>query len=105
VDPADGQRPLQVGAVHQLHDERRTLDAVDSRDVRVVQRRQHLGFALESRHPRGVADELIRQHLEGHRALEAAVRRTIDVAHAALPNQGGHFVGTNVVAEGDGHRK
>jgi hypothetical protein len=45
-------------AVHQLHDERAdvgaVLDAIDRRDVGVIERGQHPRLALEARHPVGV---------------------------------------------------
>jgi hypothetical protein len=45
---AHGHSIRQRRAVDELHDERAVLDAVDLRDVRMVQRRQDFGFALEA---------------------------------------------------------
>ena len=54
----------QVLARHQLHDERmgpvRVLESVDLRDLRMVERRQHLRFAVESRQSLRVVGEDVR---------------------------------------------
>ena len=56
-------------AFDQLHDERADaagfFEAVDRRDVRMIERREELRFALEARQPVGVLREAFGQHLEG----------------------------------------
>ena len=85
---ADGKRtrlqPLaQRRAFEQLHHQRAVLEAVDLRDVGMVERRQDFRFALEPGEAVRVAGERLRQDLDRHRASEPRIRRAIDLAHAA----------------------
>ena len=59
------------------------LEAVDRRDVRVVERRQQLGFALESGQVIGIGRQRGRQGLQRHVAIELRIARAIHLAHAA----------------------
>ena len=82
----------QILTLDQFHDQRPdaavVFEAVDVRDVRVVQRRQRLGFAGEPRQPFGVAGEEIGQHLDRDIAVERRVARPIDLAHPAGAEEG-----------------
>jgi hypothetical protein len=51
----------------------------------MIQRRQHLRLALQSRHPAAVARKGIREDLEGHLSIQLGVGSAIDCAHAAFP--------------------
>jgi hypothetical protein len=53
---------------------------------------------LEAREPFGILREDIRQNLEGHIAIELGIPGSIDLAHAAMPDQCGDFVGTETRA-------
>jgi hypothetical protein len=48
-------------ALYQFHDQEVAvaivLDLIDGGDIRVIQRRQHLGFAAEARHPLCILSE------------------------------------------------
>jgi hypothetical protein len=70
-----------------LEDERahavRLLEAVDAPDVRVVERREQLGFAAEARRAHRVVREGVRQDLERDFAAELRVAGAVDDAHAA----------------------
>ena len=60
----------------------------------MIQRGEDLRFALEPREAVGVGRERIRQHLQGDRRASALVSvRSPDLAHAALADQGGDFIG------------
>src|SRR6185503_13480286 len=64
-----GCDPVGEGwAFHQLENERedtvRLLEAVDSRDVRMIERRQYLSLSPESRHAIRIEREQRRQDLE-----------------------------------------
>jgi len=61
----------------------------------MIQARQHLRLALESRHPLGIFSELIRQHLERHLATELGVFRAPHLAHPASAK----LVGDTVVQQ------
>ena len=82
-----GDALREVLALDQLHHDRAdavaVLQAVDRRDVGMVQRRQHLGFALEARQALGIGGERRRQDLDRHLALEPRVGGAIDLAHTA----------------------
>jgi hypothetical protein len=73
------------GPFDQLHDERahaaRFLQAEDRRDVRVMQLRQHLGFALEASEPLGVLRERLGENLDRDLAPQLRIGRAIDLAH------------------------
>ena len=81
----------------------RFFQAVDVRDVRMVQRREDFRFALESRQPLGIAGHRRRQHLDGDAALQIGVGRPIDLAHAARADLGGDFIRTEAGADCEGH--
>ncbi len=66
------------------------------RDVRVVETRQHLRLALESREAVGILGDIRRQHLERDLAAELLVLGAPDLAHPA----GAELAGDAVVREG-----
>ncbi len=88
IERAASDALRQVLARDQLHgNEARIVDrlqAVDLGDVRVVQRGQQLGFALEAGEPLGIGGERLGQHLDRHLAVERGVHGAPDHAHAAL---------------------
>ena len=104
--PRDGNRVVywdrtaaetycEVLAGHQFHHERdgRVGQPVDLRDIRMIERRERRGFALEPREPIGIAGEEVRQDLERDVALQPRIARAVDLAHAAGANRVQHFVG------------
>jgi len=100
-DPLDGQSTLGNEAVqclplHELHcqevDAVGLFDREDGDDVRVVERGEGLGLALEAREPIGVARHVGGQHLERHLAPELRVDGAIHLAHAACPDGSGNPV-------------
>ena len=90
---------LQSFSVDQLQDERaevaRSLQAVDGPDVRMTQRCEQVGFALESRQPFGVGREGRRQYFDRHIAVQGMVVRAIDLAHPACTEPRADLVGAN----------
>src|SRR4029453_12928719 len=88
----------QILALDQFHDERAHasafFEAVDRRDVRVVQRRESLGFASEPGEPVGVFGERLRQDLERDIAIEFRVARPEYLPHPAFADRRGDLVGT-----------
>ena len=77
----------QILALDKLHDQcadvTGLLEPVDSRDVRVVQRGQGLGFALEPREAIRVGGERHGENLDRNVAPQLGIARAIDLAHAA----------------------
>ena len=77
----------EILALDQFHDERAHaagfFEAVDVRDVRMVQRREGLRFACEPREPIGIARERVGQDFDRDVAIQLRVARAIHLAHAA----------------------
>ena len=65
------------------------LEAVHLRDVRVTQRGQDFGFALETRETTGIGGERRGKHFDRDVAIEPGIASPIDLAHAAGANQRG----------------
>ena len=69
------------------------FEAVDRRDVRVVERRQDLRFALEAGQPFGVVHEGVGQDLQRDIAVQLGITGLVHFAHAACTDGGEDFVG------------
>ena len=111
--PRDGQRFVernrpaadalrQRRAFDQFHHQRADwagfFQAVDGRDVRMIERRQELGFALEAGHALGIAGEGLGQDLQRDVAIEASVAGAVDFAHAAGAEERDDLVGADLGA-------
>ena len=59
------------------------FEAVQLRDVRMVERRERARFAREARDAIGIARDGFRKNLQRDIAIEARVTRAIHLAHAA----------------------
>ena len=68
------------------------FESVDRGDVRMIERREHACFPLESREAIRIVRESIRQDFERHVAAELSVVGALDFAHAARADRGLHFV-------------
>ena len=68
------------------------FEAVDRRDVGMVQRSQNLCFTLKPCQPLRVGRERFGENLERHLALELGIDGLIHLSHAALADEGGHVV-------------
>ena len=81
----------------ELHDQRDSavgfLEAVDGGDVWVIQRRQDLGFAAETRQPIGIRGHQRGKNLDRDSTLQPAVGCLVDLAHSAGADLANHFVG------------
>ena len=88
----------QRRAFDQLHHQRRgaasPLETVDGGDVRVVERREDLGFAPEAREPIGISGHRLGQDLDRHVALQVGVGGAVDLTHSASAELGEDLVGT-----------
>jgi hypothetical protein len=94
----EGNRPagdalLEGLALGQLHDQEalavRLVEAVDRRDVGVVQGGEQARLAVEASEPLRVFGEGIWQQLERHRATQLAVLGAVHLAHPALAELAG----------------
>jgi hypothetical protein len=72
---------------------------VDRRDVRVIQRREGLGFTLEAREAVGVVRERLGQNLDRDVAIQLRVAGAEDLAHAAFADRRGDLVDAESIAE------
>jgi hypothetical protein len=101
-----GDALRQILALDQFHHEglraARSFEAVDRRDVRMIERRQRLRLALEAGEPLGILRERIRQDLERDLPAKAGVGGAIDRAHTALANRRGDFVDAEARASREG---
>ncbi len=68
-----------------------SLKAVNGADVRMIQRGQHAGFAIEAREPAGIAREAVRQYFDRHLAAERQISCAVNLAHAADADQRLHL--------------
>lgn len=62
------------------------FETVNSRDMGVVERREHVGLAFKTGQPLGVVSQRIGEKLEGHVAAQAGVAGAENLAHSALPD-------------------
>ena len=76
----------------------RIFKPVDLRDVGMIQRREHLGLALEPREPFRILGERAGQNLQRDVAVELRIARAVNLAHSARPNGGDHFIRTDANA-------
>ena len=77
-----------TSSITRARDAAAVLEAVDLRDVRMIQRGERLRFALEARQAVGVGRERLGQDLDRDVAIELRVARAIDLAHAACADSG-----------------
>ena len=80
------------------------FSAVDLRDVRVVEAREDLRFPLEPGQPIGVGSEGVGEDLQRDIAAQLRVGGAIDLAHAALADEGSHVVMPQPRTDLEGHQ-
>jgi hypothetical protein len=64
----------------------------------VVERGEHLRFALEARHAVGVVGEDVRQNFQRHVATQLGVAGAIDFAHTACADLGQNLISSDAGA-------
>src|SRR5215471_13253783 len=74
------------------------------RDIRVIERSQHFGLALEASHAARITSEGIGENLQRHVALQLGVAGAVDLAHTALSDKRENFVGPQMVSYGQRHK-
>jgi hypothetical protein len=81
---------------HEFHDQEVSsvdfFDAVDARDVGMIQGCQHARFTLKSRDAFAVCAETFRKEFNGDTALKLRVRRLIDVTRSTGSQMAVDFV-------------
>jgi hypothetical protein len=79
----------------------RFLEAVDSGDVRVVQRSQQLGLAPESGQATWIRRKEGRQDLERDIAIQFRVATSVHIAHRSRTEQPKHFIRADSMARAE----
>ncbi len=92
-DQLEDQELLRVGL----------LEAIDCRNIRVIEGRQHLRFALEAREAIGIAGKFDRQRLDRHVAPEPRVTSPPHFAHAALAERSGDGIWADMATGAERH--
>ena len=103
------EKPIRkILPLDQFHRERADVpglfEAVNVRDVRVVQRGQRLRFARETRHAPRIIRERIGEDLERHVTIELRIVRAIYLPHAAGTEYTNDFVHAETGAGCEGQR-
>ncbi len=78
-------------------------DVEDRTDVRMAERRERLGLALESNSQLLLFGDLLNEDLDRDNTIETRVARSIHLTHAAAPDQRQDFVRPEVCAGGQRH--
>jgi hypothetical protein len=93
---APNQALGQILALDELHHDRagRFLQAVDVRDVGMVQCGERLRFAIESSEAIGILRERVGHDLDRDVAIQLRVSRAIDLADSACAERSLHFIGS-----------
>ena len=97
----------QILALDELHDQGAHLadflEAVQLRDMRMVEGGERAGFAREARRAIGIARDRFRKNLQRDVALEPGIARAIHLAHPAGAERRNNFVVTDAGPGGNGH--
>src|SRR5262249_2669262 len=98
-----GQRVALDELDHERGRSGRLFQAVDLRDVRMVERRERLRLALEAHHAIAVARKRLEQDLQGNVTMERRVACTIDLTHSAFAQFGEDFECAEARTRGQRH--
>ena len=108
-DRSLGDALLEGRSLDELHDDRARaaalFEAVDVRDERMIQRREHPRLALEARQAIGIVDDRLGQDLDGDVAVEPGVARAIDLAHPTGADEPEDLERAEAAAFVEGHRR
>src|ERR1700722_15411644 len=105
----EGQRALAqtLGkrlAVEELHNQEfgavLRADIVEMADVRVIQRGNSTGLALETLLEFGIVGQMSGQNLDGNRSIEARIFGAVDLTHAPGAEWRLNFIGPEFCARG-----
>jgi hypothetical protein len=104
---ADHNAVSECQPFDQLHRKRRAaiaaVDAVDLRDVLVIERGQHFGLSLKSCQTASVANKGRGEHLQSDIAFQVEISGAVDLAHAARADEADDFVRPEASTAGNRH--
>src|SRR5215475_2907695 len=81
------------------------LEAVDARDLWMIQGREHLSFALEPREILSIERERIRKNFERDLAIELCIAGAVDLAHTARADLGDDLIRAETRTGSERHGK
>jgi hypothetical protein len=97
----------EIIAVHQFHDESvgpiGVFEAVNVRDVGMIQRCERLRFPFESRQSLRVMGKGFGKDLDCHIAPKSGIASAIDLTHTPFTDLGEEFIDTDAAARGERH--
>jgi hypothetical protein len=102
----NGNRPLrdpigERGPLDQLHDQcveaARILEAIDLRDVRMVERRKELRFPTEPCEAVGIVGQGGQQDLDRDKAIQRRITGAVDISHPARADERRDLVRANAL--------
>ena len=106
-DPATREALRQVFPFDQFHDERggtaAVLDAVDVGNVRMIERRENLGFTLEPHQALRIGGHAGGQHLDRNVALQARIAGAIHLTHPTRADRRFDAIGADARARRQRH--
>ena len=85
---------LQHKQVHAVE----LLDAVNGRDVRMIQRREYPGLAFEAGKPLRVVRERMGKHFEGDLASELPIACVVHLPHSSAAERADHVEAADAIA-------
>ena len=78
------------------------FEAVNLRDVRMIERGECSSFAIKSCQPFGILRDRLGQHFDRYVATEVGIRRPMHLPHPARANLGGDLIRAEAGTRGSG---
>ncbi|GEM_PF-3725173 len=69
-----------------------SFESINRRNSGMIQRREDLRLALESRQTSGISSEGRRHDLDGDLAIQFGITRAVDLSHSARAEWGKHLI-------------
>jgi hypothetical protein len=93
----------KVFTLDKLHHQRALFEAVDLRDVQMIERRQRARLALEAHQAIGIGGKGVGQSLDRDVASKSSIAGAINLTHASCTERRHDFIDTNARARGKRH--
>src|SRR5262245_11407816 len=104
---ARGNAISERQSLDELHRKRRTalpsIDAVDLRDVRMIERGQYFRLSLKSCEAASIVGKVQREYLQGDVTFQVEISGAVDLAHPARTDQADDFVRPKACTAGNRH--
>ena len=96
-------RSARVGPLDQLHHDGVVFESVDRSDVGVVERREHLGFAVKPRQAVRIVRDGSEQYFDRDVPIEFRIAGAIHLSHSSYAQQSDYLIDAEPRAGGQGH--